>query len=220
MIAIVDYDAGNLTSVRRALDHLSVASQFVSTGDLLSEVAGCPGARIIFPGVGHAAAAMRTLQERGLDAALGDAFRRGVPILGICLGAQIILSRSEEGDTPCLDLLPGRCPRFELEDASLKVPHMGWNEVEVVRPHPLLQGLAAGDSFYFVHSYYPRPAREGDVLATSDYGVTFPAVIGHGNLVATQFNPEKSGRVGLSLLRRFAAWDGTTGSEAAGEADA
>ena len=220
MIAIVDYHAGNLTSVRRALDHLSVGSQFVSTGDMLREVAARPGARIIFPGVGHAAAAMRTLQERGLDAALGEVFRRGVPILGICLGAQIILSRSEEGDTPCLDLLPGRCPRFEPEDASLKVPHMGWNEVEVVRPHPLLKGLGAGDAFYFVHSYYPRPAREGDVLATSDYGVTFPAVIGHGNLVATQFHPEKSGRLGLRLLRRFAAWDGTTGSEAEEEADA
>jgi len=220
MIAIVDYDAGNLTSVRRALEHLGVESRLAATGATLREAAAEPHARIIFPGVGHAAAAMEALRERGLDRALGDAFNRGVPILGICLGAQIILSHSAEGDTACLGLLPGDCPRFDPQDASLKVPHMGWNEVAVVRPHPLLEGVAPGDAFYFVHSYYPQPTHRGDVLATCDYGITFPAMIGHGNLVATQFHPEKSGRIGLSLLRRFAAWDGTTESETQEEADA
>ena len=220
MIAIVDYDAGNLTSVRRALEHLGVEARLVATGDALREAAGRPDARIIFPGVGHAAAAMETLRERGLAEALRSAFNRGVPVLGICLGAQIILSHSEEGDTSCLDLLPGACPRFEPEDASLKVPHMGWNEIERVRYHPVLDGVAPGDAFYFVHSYFPQPARAGDVLATCDYGITFPAVIGHGNLVATQFHPEKSGRVGLSLLRRFAAWDGTNGPKGKEESDA
>ena len=208
MIRIVDYEAGNLTSVRRALDHLDIRCRIVSSGEAL--VAGLSGSadRIIFPGVGHAGAAMRRLRERALDEALVEAFQRGTPILGICLGAQIVLTASEEGDTPCLDLIRGHCPRFELIDPGLKVPHMGWNEVEVVRPHPVLRDLREGDAFYFVHSYYPLPRQTTDIFATCEYGAPFPAVIGRDNLVATQFHPEKSGRVGLSLLRRFAEWDG------------
>ncbi len=219
MIQIVDYDAGNLTSVRRALDYLDIPCRIVSTGDALGGT-GAPSSRrqrppvvptrnrIIFPGVGHARAAMETLEERGLDVALREAFRRGTPILGICLGAQIVLSHSEEGDTPCLDLIPGRCPRFDLADRSLKVPHMGWNEVHVTQPHDVLKDVREGDEFYFVHSYYPLPSRASRVFATCEYGVTFPAVIGHKNLLATQFHPEKSGRVGLNLLRNFSVWDG------------
>jgi len=126
MILIVDYKAGNLTSVRRALDHLDIPCRIVSTGD---ELRGAE--RVIFPGVGHAAAAMENLKERALDVALIEAFEQGTPILGICLGAQIVLSRSEEGDTPCLDLIPGDCPRFQLSDRSLKIPHMGWNEIAI-----------------------------------------------------------------------------------------
>jgi glutamine amidotransferase len=206
MISIVDYDAGNLTSVRRALTYLDVPSQIVSRGEELSKARP---ERIIFPGVGHARAAMETLQERGLDDALREAFEAGTPILGICLGAQIVLSHSDEGDTPCLDLIPGRSPRFEPEDSSLKVPHMGWNGVRIERPHPVLRELEAGSEFYFVHSYYPLPRREEHVLATCEYGIRFPAVVGCGNLIATQFHPEKSGRVGLALLRSFAAWDGS-----------
>lgn len=208
MIAIVDYDAGNLTSVRRALEHLDVASKIVTTGEELTRVSRETDGHIIFPGVGHAAAAMETLRARGLDLALRDAFRRGVPILGICLGAQIVLTRSEEGDTACLDLIPGTCPRFELPDPSLKVPHMGWNQVRVVRSQPLLEDARAEDAYYFVHSYYPLPERADDVLATCRHGTVFPAVIGRGNLIATQFHPEKSGRVGLRLLERFSRWHG------------
>jgi glutamine amidotransferase len=204
MILIVDYKAGNLTSVKRALDYLEIPNKFVSTGDEL------PGAeRIIFPGVGHAATAMAVLKERGFDVALCEAFERGTPIMGICLGAQIVLSHSDEGDTVCLDLIEGNCPRFELEDKSLKIPHMGWNEVIAAQPHYILKDLEPGDEFYFVHSFYPQPYDEVNVYATCEYEITFPAAIGYKNLFATQFHPEKSGRVGLNLLHNFSRWDGT-----------
>ena len=202
MILIVDYKAGNLTSVKRALDYLEVPCRIVSTGE---DLRGAE--RIIFPGVGHATAAMETLKERELDIALREAFERGTPILGICLGAQIVLTYSEEGGTPCLDLIAGNCPRFRLADKSLKIPHMGWNEVVVTQSHYILKDVKKGDEFYFVHSYYPRPSDTSHVFATCEYEVTFPAAIGHKNLFATQFHPEKSGRVGLTLLRNFSQWD-------------
>jgi glutamine amidotransferase len=208
MIRIVDYEAGNLTSVRRALDHLGVPCRIVSTGEALCGPRVPAEDPIIFPGVGHARAAMETLRARGLDVALREAFERGTPILGICLGAQIVLSHSEEGDTPCLDLIPGRCPRFDLADSSLKVPHMGWNGLQITHPHPVLRDVRDGDEFYFVHSYYPLPSRASHVYATCAHGITFPAIVGWRNLLATQFHPEKSGRVGLALLRSFSEWDG------------
>lgn len=202
-IALVDYRAGNLTSVKRALDHLGLPSRIVSTGD---ELRGAE--RIIFPGVGHARAAMAILKACRLDTALRQAFAAGTPIMGICLGAQIVLSHSEEGDTACLDLVPGECLRFAPGDSTFKVPHMGWNAITVTQPHPLLQDVQPGDEFYFVHSYYPRPHSNAHVFAVCEYGITFPAVIGYKNLFATQFHPEKSGRIGLAILRNFASWDG------------
>jgi glutamine amidotransferase len=204
MILIVDYKAGNLTSVKRALDYLEIPNRFASTGD---ELQGAE--RIIFPGVGHAATAMAVLKERGFDAALPAAFERGTPIMGICLGAQIVLSHSDEGDTTCLGLIEGNCPRFDLVDKSLKIPHMGWNEVMVTQPHYILKDIKKGDEFYFVHSFYPQPNDEANVYATCEYEITFPAAIGYENLFATQFHPEKSGRVGLNMLRNFSQWDGT-----------
>jgi glutamine amidotransferase len=203
MIAIINYKAGNLTSVKRALDYLEIPNRFVSNGNELHNAE-----RIIFPGVGHAATAMAVLKERGFDVALKEAFERGTPIMGICVGAQVSLSHSDEGDTLCLDLIKGNCPRFELEDKSLKVPHMGWNAVTVTQPHPILKDLKPGDEFYFVHSYYPQPSDAAHVYATCEYESTFPAAIGHKNLFATQFHPEKSGRIGLQLLKNFAQWDG------------
>jgi glutamine amidotransferase len=208
VIAIVDYGAGNLTSVKRALDYLGISGRLVSTGQGLRSALTETARRIIFPGVGHARAAMATLKERRLDAALREAFELGTPILGICLGAQIVLSHSEEGDTPCLDLIPGSCPRFRLTDRALKIPHMGWNEVVVTQSHPILRDVKRGDEFYFVHSYYPLPSDASHVFAHCEYGLTFPAAIGHRNLFATQFHPEKSGRTGLDLLRNFCEWDG------------
>jgi glutamine amidotransferase len=205
MIAIVDYKAGNLTSVKRALDHLGVESVVTPDPEAVVEAE-----RIIFPGVGHAGTAMRVLRERGLDEALKQAYAAGTPILGTCVGAQIILAHSEEGDTDCLGLIAGECARFRPDDPALKVPHMGWNAVRQTpgAAHPVLAGVPDGAEFYFVHSYYLRPADPANVLATAEHGVIFPAIIGQRNLVATQFHSEKSGPVGLTILQNFAAWDG------------
>jgi len=202
MITIVDYRAGNLTSVKRALDHLDIPNQISADPEIVRRAE-----RIIFPGVGHAGAAMSVLRERGLDSALVEAVRSGTPTLGICIGCQIILSHSEEGDTPGLGLLPGACLRFRVQDAALKVPHMGWNAVTVRRSHPLLTHLRPGDEFYFVHSYYPQPADQSCVYATCEYGLTFPAAIGKDNLFAVQFHAEKSGPVGLQVLKNFSCWE-------------
>jgi glutamine amidotransferase len=204
MIAIVDYKAGNLTSVKRALDYLGIPGCITADPEVVRRAE-----RIIFPGVGHAGTAMSVLKERGLDAALRDAFQQGTPILGTCVGAQIVLSHSEEGDTECLGLIPGDCARFRLADPTLKIPHMGWNEVRLVQPHPVLDGVPDGTAFYFVHSYYLRPVENGQVFATCEYEVIFPAIIGCRNLIATQFHSEKSGPVGLAILRNFAGWSGS-----------
>jgi glutamine amidotransferase len=169
--------------------------------------------RVIFPGVGHAASAMQVLRQRGLDEALRTVYTRGTPILGICLGSQIVLSHSDEGDTPCLGLIEGKCLRFSLTDPRLKIPHMGWNVVQVIRPHFILKDVRPGDEFYFVHSYYPQPVDAQHVFATAEYESFFPAAIGCRNLFAVQFHPEKSGAVGLNLLRNFAAWEGCSRRE-------
>ena len=189
--------------MKRALDHLGVGSIITSVPDDLDHAE-----RIIFPGVGHAHSALETLRERGLDEALRSAATRGTPILGICVGCQILLSDSEETDLRCLDLIEGRCLRFKPEDAALKVPHMGWNELWVCRAHPVLRHLRTGDEVYFVHSYYPAPVDDKDVLAKSRYDIEFAAVIGRNNIVATQFHVEKSGPVGLKILDAFVQWDG------------
>jgi len=201
MITIVDYEAGNLTSVKRGLDHLGVENQISADPQVIRKAE-----RVIFPGVGQAGAAMRVLKERGLDEALKESFQRGTPILGICIGCQIILTSSEEADTACLDILPGACVRFRLSDPALKIPHMGWNAVSVTRPHALLAHLKPGDEFYFVHSYYPLPDDPQRIHATCDYGGSFPVAIGLDNLFAVQFHTEKSGPLGLKLLENFANW--------------
>lgn len=204
MLTIVDYNAGNLRSVQRACDAVGVRSHFTQDADAVARAD-----RIIFPGVGHAKTAMDTLQQFGLADAIRDAFSRGVPVLGVCVGAQLMLEGSDEGDTPGIGLMPGRTRRFELSDPDLKVPHMGWNTLSVTRPHPLLEGIEAHDAVYFVHSYYLDPADNAHRVADSDYGGNFCCAMGRDNLFATQFHPEKSGRVGLELLRRFATWEGT-----------
>ncbi len=201
MITIIDYNAGNLTSVKRALDHLGIESRITPDPEEVARAG-----RILFPGVGHAGTAMSVLRGRGLDEALLQAFERGIPMMGICVGAQIALKRSEESDTPCLGILPGVCPRFELDDHQLTIPHMGWNTVEVVRPHFILKDIQPGDQFYFVHSYYPQPDEASDVYATANYEHDFAAAIGRDNLFATQFHPEKSAQIGLKILENFTQW--------------
>lgn len=203
-VAIVDYNAGNLRSVQRACNAVGVPCELLRDPDALVKAE-----RIIFPGVGHAQSAMQTLRDTGLDQALHEAFRRGIPMLGICVGAQLILERSEESAIPCLGLLPGVTRRFQLDPKVFKIPHIGWNAVEPARPHPLLEGITPGTEFYFVHSYYPDPASADLVMARTDYGGSFCCALGRDNLFATQFHPEKSAAAGLALLERFSRWEGT-----------
>lgn len=203
-VIIVDYNAGNIRSVQRACAAAKVDASVSGDPDVVRKAP-----RVIFPGVGNAQSAMETLRERGLDEALTETLRAGRPVFGICVGAQLILDRSEESTVPCLGWLPGVTRRFNLDDPRLKVPHIGWNEVVVSRPHPLLEGVRPGDEFYFVHTYRPEPADPTHVLAEADYGGPFCCALGKDNLFATQFHPEKSGKLGLALLERFSRWEGT-----------
>jgi len=203
VIVIIDYQAGNLTSVVRSLKALGVEGTVTQDPAVVAQAT-----RVIFPGVGAAGKAMATLRELGLDQALRQSFQRGIPILGICLGAQVILEHSEENDTACLGLLPGRT-RALSRGEGLKIPHMGWNRVRFLRAHRIFKGLPEGAEYYFVHSYYPAPADAAMVVGVSDHGIEFPSAIGWRNLVATQFHPEKSGRFGLQILENFLAWDGS-----------
>ena len=203
MITIVDYNAGNLRSVKRACDAVGIDSIFTQDADRVAKAD-----RLIFPGVGHAKTAMDTLEHTGLAGAVRQVVQRGVPVLGICVGAQLALEGSEEGPTPGLGFIPGLTRRMQVEDPRLKIPHMGWNNLKVAQPHPLLAHFQPDDEVYFVHSYYMDPSDPKHVYATSDHGRPFCCAIGRDNLFATQFHPEKSGRVGLALLAAFARWDG------------
>jgi glutamine amidotransferase len=203
MITIIDYGAGNIRSVLRACAEVGASAVIAGDDELVVKAE-----KIIFPGVGAAPSAMKYLKKAGLDIAIVKAFKAGIPILGICLGAQVVLESSEEGRQKCLGLLPGKTVRFRLKDKLRKIPHMGWNEVKITRPHPLLEGIKPGDEFYFVHSFYPQPAENNNVYAVTDYGGDFCTALGSRNLFATQFHPEKSGRPGLEMLARFARWDG------------
>jgi len=206
MIAIIDYDAGNLTSVSRAVSHLGIESVITR-----NEAEIKAAERIIFPGVGAAGAAMESLQRSGLDVLIKEELANGKPILGICLGSQIILTHSEENDTPCLGVIDGTVRAFAPDSQSengqkLKIPHMGWNGINIEKSHPLLSGVGADDEFYFVHSYYPEPQNSDYVIATTDYGISFASIVGFNNLFATQFHLEKSGRPGLKILANFCKW--------------
>jgi len=206
MIAIIDYSAGNLTSVERALRYIGFESCI--TNDITKIKAS---ERIIFPGVGAAGSAMDSLIQLGIDRALKEAFSEGKPILGICLGSQIILGHSEENETSCLGIISGLVRAFPdgligKDKNKLKIPHMGWNQVEIVVDHPILEGIKADDEFYFVHGYYPNPDDSAHVIGVTEYGIQFPSVIGSKNLLATQFHLEKSGRPGLKMLKNFSEW--------------
>ncbi|MDH7601213.1 MAG: imidazole glycerol phosphate synthase subunit HisH [Armatimonadota bacterium] len=205
MIAIIDYKAGNLTSVRLALEHIGAECVITSDASTISAAD-----RIIFPGVGAAGEAVRNLEQLGLIGAIRQAARSGKPFLGICLGTQIILDYSEEdGGTECLGVLPGEVRRFAPADPSYKIPHIGWNTVRIVKPHPIFEGIEDESEFYFVHSYYPVPSDKAHVFGETEYAeVSFASVIGCSNIVAVQFHPERSGRIGLQLLANFVRWDG------------
>jgi imidazole glycerol-phosphate synthase subunit HisH len=203
MIAIVDYKAGNLTSVQLACRALGCEAVVTSNPQQI-----LAAERVIFPGVGAAGAAMQHLTSMNLVNVLREVTNKGTPFLGICLGTQILLEFSEEdGGIPTLGILPGRVPRFQPTDRRDKVPQIGWNQVHQVRKHPLLEGIEDDSEFYFVHSYYPAPATPDLTIGTTDYaGITFSCMLGRANIAATQFHPEKSGRIGLKLLNNFLHW--------------
>lgn len=213
MIAIIDYKAGNLTSVQRALTYLGQESIITAEPSILYEAE-----RIIFPGVGAAGKAMEDLKRLKIDRALWESHEREKPILGICLGTQIIMESSQENNTTCLGMVKGRTIRFpenfkDEDEVRLKVPHMGWNQVKLGRKHPLFEGITAENEFYFVHAYYPVPAEPEVILGQSCYGFDFTSVISTRNLVAVQFHPEKSGQPGLRILSNFCQWDGKNHAE-------
>lgn len=196
MIAVVDYDAGNLKSVETALEKLG-ADFFISSDP--EKLASAD--KMIFPGVGEAAQAMKRLKETSLDKVVKDFAVSGKPLFGICLGAQILFDHSEESDTACLGILPGKVRLFS-SDMGLKIPHMGWNTLKH-NNHALYKDLPQDKSFYFVHSYYIEAADSEDVIGTSDYGIDFCASVARNNVMATQFHPEKSGEWGLKILKNF-----------------
>ena len=202
MIAIVDYDAGNLASVANAFSFLGLENAVSADPETILSAE-----KIVFPGVGAAGSAMAKLRERGLDAVLRRAFELRKPILGICLGSQIVLDSSEEdGGVPCLGLVRGTARRFAPEP-GLAVPQIGWNQVNYAgAADPLFAGIPDGTNFYFVHSYYPAPENASDAIARTVYGSqTFACALRSGSLAVTQFHPEKSGEAGLRLLRNFAS---------------
>ena len=202
MLAILEYKAGNQTSVYRALNALDIPSVVTAELALLREAKG-----LIFPGVGAAGQAMRNLREFGMDIVLREAVAARKPLLGICLGCQILLDCSDENTTRTLGLVPGCCRRFDpaLHDQSgqpIRIPHMGWNSLRCKRPSPLLLGMPQNAQFYFVHSYYVECSPEL-TIATSVYGREFCTVYGYDGLWACQFHPEKSGTPGLRILKNF-----------------
>ncbi|HTP08741.1 MAG TPA: imidazole glycerol phosphate synthase subunit HisH [Anaerolineae bacterium] len=202
MIALIDYGISNLRSVQKAFEHLDTEVTLVDTPDRLDQAE-----RLILPGVGAFPAGMKGLQERGLLEPIKQAAREGKPLIGICLGMQLLFESSDEmGDTRGLGLLPGKVTRLGGQSSvarDLKIPHMGWNQLDVVRDHPLVRDLVSGSYAYFVHSYVIYPEDRNIVLTTTDYGGPFASIVGRGNVCGLQFHPEKSQAVGLKLLRNF-----------------
>jgi len=199
MIVIVDYGMGNLRSVEKAFAFLGHEAMVSGDPDALRDAAG-----VVLPGVGAFGDAMRELEARGLVAALRETLEKRVPFLGICLGYQLLCGESQESPgVSGLGALPGRVVRFP---PGVKVPHMGWNDVRLARPHPLFQGVDEGSYFYFVHSYYVELDRDEDALALTDYGIRFASGAARENMVGLQFHPEKSSSAGLRVLENFARW--------------
>ncbi|MBR9912903.1 MAG: imidazole glycerol phosphate synthase subunit HisH [Gammaproteobacteria bacterium] len=210
-VAVIDYGMGNLHSVASAIEHVASDAEVVITADRAAIAAA---GHVVFPGVGAIRDCMAEIRRLGFDSLVPEVIASGKPILGICVGMQALMESSEEnGGVECLAHLRGKVRFFgnHLKDEQglpLKVPHMGWNQVAQVRPHPLWQGIEDNARFYFVHSYYVR-AEDGDKVAgRCHYGHDFDAAVSHDNLFAVQFHPEKSHTAGLQLLRNFVNWNG------------
>ena len=200
MITIIDYGMGNLRSVQKAIEAVGHAAEITSDPERVRRAS-----HVILPGVGAFADAAAELKRLGLGEAFCDAVRSGKPCLGVCLGLQLLFDVSEEdGEHEGLGLMPGRVVRFRPAP-GLKIPHMGWNTLRVVRPAPILGGAGPEPSVYFVHSYRAVPTNRQDVAAEADYPEPFAALVWRENLMACQFHPEKSQKVGLAMYARFAA---------------
>lgn len=198
--AIIDYDAGNLANVVRAATRAGLDVVVTRNPAEIRDASA-----LVLPGVGAMKDAMDHLDGYGLTGIIKEEVKKGKKLAGICLGMQALYEVSEEnGHIPALGLLPGRIVRFP--EGKLKVPHMGWNELVIQRPHEVLEGLASHSYVYFVHSYYKTPGHTEDVIASADYGVTVPAVVGKDNVLGFQFHPEKSGPVGMAIWERLAKW--------------
>lgn len=198
MIAILDYGLGNLGSISNMYKVIGEKSKITNDVEIIRNADG-----IILPGVGAFDAGMNELEKNGLADVIKDEAKKGKPILGICLGMQLLGNRSEEGDMQGLSLIPFECRRFNFEDKSLKIPHMGWDIVSFKKQHPLIDGLVGQQRYYFVHSYYAVCENPDNVLMTCDYGTEFACSIVKDNVMGVQFHPEKSHDFGLALLTNF-----------------
>ena len=197
-VAIIDYGAGNLRSVQKAVERTGYTP---SISDDARVIEGAEA--VILPGVGAAADTMRNLRAHNLEEPVRRVIAAGTPFLGVCMGLQALLTLSEEdGEQRCLGVIKGVVRHLP---GGQKVPHMGWNEVRQVRAHPIFRNIPNCSHFYFVHSYYVEPEDAGVVIGETEYGLSFPSVVARGNLVATQFHPEKSGAIGLRIYANFLA---------------
>jgi len=200
-IAIIDYGMANLRSVQKAFEHVGTHAQIISTPQEIEQAD-----KIVLPGVGAFQDAIRTLREKELAEPIVRHIQRGKPFLGLCLGLQMLFDVGyEDGEHRGLGVLKGKCVRFDVDETiGLKVPHMGWNQLNVRKPSPILRDLPAGCGVYFVHSYHVVPDEQSVIATTTDYGQPFVSSVWRDNLVATQFHPEKSQKVGMQILANFA----------------
>ncbi|NLZ81311.1 MAG: imidazole glycerol phosphate synthase subunit HisH [Clostridiales bacterium] len=197
-VGIIDYKAGNGPSVLNALVSNNIAAELVSTKEQIKQMSA-----LILPGVGSAGATINSLKELDLIDLLDERVNKeGVPFLGICVGLQILFDHSEEEDTKCLSWIPGKVKKFPV--SQVRVPQMGWNKVDFKFDNPVLSGLSDSEYFYFVNSYYVIPENKDVIMGTTEYGNEFCSMVKYKNIMATQFHLEKSGEVGLKLLKNFA----------------
>jgi glutamine amidotransferase len=203
MIAIIDYGAGNLRSVINAVSRLDYPAEITSDAEKIQQAKA-----VIFPGVGAGGDTMASLQKLGLTPIIRRIAAENKPLLGICIGLQVLFTGTEEGGWhDCLNIIPGRVKKLP---AGLKVPHMGWNQVKQRIKHPLFEGVPDEANFYFVHSYYGTPEDRSVIAAETEYGISFCSVVVRGNLVATQFHPERSGELGLRIYENFFKFAGVS----------
>ena len=195
--AIVDYGTGNIRSVLKAVEFSGYSAEVIDTPEKISAAKS-----LIIPGQGSSGYAMKKLREKHLVNPIIDYIKQQRPFFGVCLGLQLLMETSEEDPEPCLGIISGEVKRFKHE---LKIPHMGWNQVQFTRQNPVFSEIPEDSFFYFVHSYYVDPLDENIVLGKTDYGLNFCSAIAKDNIIATQFHPEKSGEIGLSLYRNFLA---------------